>query len=83
MREKTPFIFNIMRLYLFLRQLLFDPKNIKNNTTLYKQVKDLQINKKTTIFLDRQDEIKEFFKLSNLDMLKIYLRHGPPNTIFF
>lgn len=71
-------LFNSIR---FVYQLLFDPSNIKNKW--YVEIKKTQINKNIPLFLDRQNEIKEFFGVSNFYLLKYYLKHGFPPTVRF
>lgn len=62
----------------FLSHLLFDPPTIKNKW--YGEIKKTQLNENKPLFLDRQNEIKDFFNVNNLYLLKYYLKYGFPNT---
>jgi hypothetical protein len=62
----------------FLSHLLFDPPTIKNKW--YSEIKKTQLKENKPLFLDRQNEIKEFFNVNNLYLLKYYLKYGFPNT---
>jgi O-antigen/teichoic acid export membrane protein/SAM-dependent methyltransferase len=84
--RKYPLLFHpaklLYRFLSFLRALplymLFDPFSIENKW--YTAIKKTQINRGKPLFLDRQNEIKEFFNVNNFYLLKYYLRHGFPNT---
>lgn len=71
-------IYKLLHYYLFYFYLLFDPSIIKKN--YYKKIKKIQLNKNKSLFLDRQNEIKEFFNVNNFYLLKYYLKYGFPNT---
>ena len=58
--------------------ILFDPTSIK--TKWYRKIKKMQLNKNKPLFLDRQGEIKEFFNVNNLYLLKHYIKYGFPNS---
>ena len=62
----------------FIWHLFFDPSTIKNKW--YREIKRTQISEVKPLFLDRQNEIKEFFHVNNLYLLKYYLKYGFPNT---
>lgn len=62
----------------FLFRLLFDPPTIKNKW--YKEIKKTQINEGKSLFLDRQNEIKQFFNVNNFYLFRYYLKYGFPNT---
>jgi 2-polyprenyl-3-methyl-5-hydroxy-6-metoxy-1,4-benzoquinol methylase len=62
----------------FLFHLLFDSSTIKDKW--YREIKKTQINEGKPLFLDRQNEIKDFFNVNNFYLLKYYLKYGFPNT---
>jgi 2-polyprenyl-3-methyl-5-hydroxy-6-metoxy-1,4-benzoquinol methylase len=62
----------------FLHRMLFDPPSIK--TKWYWEIKKTQLDKHSPLFLDRQNEIKAFFKIDSFHLLKHYLKYGLPNT---
>lgn len=72
------FVHKILFYRPFLFRLLFDPRTIKNKW--YSEIKKTQLNKNKPLFLDRQKEIKDFFNVNNLYLLKYYLKYGFPNT---
>ncbi len=86
--RKVPPLFYFLRFahrkcqfFLYFKNLLIDPGTIRGE--YYKKIKSTQIDKKSTLFVDRQKEIKEFFKLNNKDLLKYYLKYGFPITYKF
>ena len=72
------FIHNLLFYRPFLFRLLFDPITIKNKW--YREIKKTQINEGKPLFLDRQNEIKEYFNVNNFYLLKYYLKYGFPTT---
>jgi 2-polyprenyl-3-methyl-5-hydroxy-6-metoxy-1,4-benzoquinol methylase len=72
------FLFSPKSSLLFLKSFLLDPATIKNKW--YREIKKTQLDESKPLFLDRQSEIKEFFSVSDSDLLGHYLRYGFPNT---
>jgi SAM-dependent methyltransferase len=62
----------------FLMYMFFDPASIKNKW--YREIKRTQLDGSIPLFVDRQNEIKEFFNVDNIYLLKYYLKYGFPNT---
>lgn len=83
--RKNIFVFRVLRL--IYRKLCFlgvplymylDPLSIKNKW--YNEIKQTQIKPRNPLFIDRQAEIEEFFKVSKYFLLTYYLKYGAPNT---
>lgn len=58
--------------------MYFDPLSIKDKW--YNEIKGTQIKSSKPLFIDRQAEIEDFFKVSKYFLLTYYLKHGSPNT---
>jgi len=72
------FFYQLYSSFKFPIYILFDPESIR--TKWYRKIKNMQLNKNKPLFLDRQSEIKEFFNINNLYLLKHYIKYGFPNT---
>jgi len=87
--KEYPFLFRLSRFihrkslpFFYVKNLLLDPPEIKKNTYWYKKIKNLQLTN-LTLFLDRQREIKKYFKIDNFYLLKYFFKYGLPNTYKF
>jgi len=83
--KKYPLLLHFVRFFYRLSSsfklpiyILFDPESIR--TKWYRKIKKMQLNKNKPLFLDRQSEIKKFFNVNNLYLLKHYIKYGFPNT---
>jgi SAM-dependent methyltransferase len=65
----------------FINSLLFDPAIIKGKW--YTAIKKTQLDVSKPLFSDRQNEIKEFFKVNCFYLTKYYLKYGFPQTSKF
>jgi len=64
----------------FFSHLISDPYSIRHKQKLYKKIKQNQLNSKHVLFYDRFNEIKEYFSLTNIDILKIFFSNSLPNS---
>ena len=72
------FLFSAVSSRKFPFYLFIDPQQILNK--YYHNVKMTQLNKTLPLFIDRQNEINEFFNLSIFSLLNIYRKYGLPGS---
>jgi len=67
----------------YIKRLVSDQAITKHYDKWYRQVKKTQINTDQPLFLDRQNEVKEYFNISSFYLLQYFLKYGFPNTVQF
>ena len=75
------FLYRPIRYLKSVFYMFSDPPSIMNKW--YRNIKNTQIDKTKSLFIDRQNEIEGFFGVSKFYLLKYYIKNGLPKTARF